>query len=93
VLIAALVLFLIGVGAILWGFGEWAHRGFGPLNLSSTMRVMIVAVTTLVAGIQLAMTAFMASIVNVPLIERRVAVSPPDNSPRRRMSDRTGSPG
>jgi hypothetical protein len=93
VLVAALVLFVIGVAALLWGFGEWAHRGFGPLNLGSTMRVMIVAVTTLVAGIQLAMTAFMASLINVPLIERRIAATPPFGAPRRRVTDRTGNPG
>ena len=54
-----------------WGVGNWASRGFGPLDLSSTMRAMIVAMTTLVAGVQLALTAFMASLLDVPLLERR----------------------
>ena len=36
------------------------------------MRAMIVALTTLVAGTQLALTAFMSSIMNIPLMERRV---------------------
>jgi hypothetical protein len=89
VLIAAFVFFSVGLVALVWGFGEWAQRGFGPLNLGSTMRVMIVALTSLVAGVQLAMTAFMASIINIPLAERRVATVAPPGSPRRRATDRT----
>jgi hypothetical protein len=87
-LIAALIFFAIGVAALIWGFGEWAHRGFGALRLESTMRMMIVALTTLVAGVQLAMTAFMASIINIPLAERRGKAPPPPGSPRRRVTDR-----
>lgn len=90
VLVAALVLFAIGVAALVWGFGEWAQRGFGPLNLGTTMRVMIVAVTTVVAGLQLAMAAFMASIINIPLLERRVAAVPPPGGLRRRAADHAG---
>ncbi|MEO6395613.1 MAG: glycosyltransferase family 2 protein [Devosia sp.] len=80
VLLAALVLTLLGLVALIWGFGEWAARGFGPLPMSSTMRAMILAVTTLVAGLQLAMSAFMASIIDIPLSEGRVGV-PRDDRP------------
>src|SRR5690606_18408437 len=55
----ALVLVAAGVGALLWGLGQWAARDFGSLNPSTTMRPMILAMTTLVAGLQLAMSAFM----------------------------------
>lgn len=74
-LVLAAVLIAVGLGALFWGFGQWAARDFGPLNLSTTMRAMIVALTTLVAGTQLALTAFMSSIINIPLMERRVELS------------------
>jgi hypothetical protein len=43
---------------------------------SPAVTLMIVALTTLVAGTQLALTAFMSSIMNIPLMERRVEVDP-----------------
>lgn len=87
-LLIAIALILIGIVGLGWGFGEWASRGFGPLPLSSTMRAMILAVTTLVAGLQLAMTAFMASMIDIPLSERRVADVPREDYMVRRSTDR-----
>jgi hypothetical protein len=49
---------------------------------------MIVAMTTLVAGIQLAMSAFMASMIDIPLNERRVQQVPTDDHMLRRRTDR-----
>jgi glycosyltransferase involved in cell wall biosynthesis len=83
ILIIAVTLAAVGIVALLWGFGEWASRGFGPLPLSSTMRAMIIAVTTLVAGLQLAMAGFMASMIDIPLNERRVEVPRDDHMVRR----------
>ncbi|HWA19141.1 MAG TPA: glycosyltransferase family 2 protein [Devosia sp.] len=83
VLLVAVALFLAGVAALIWGFSEWAARGFGPLPLSSTMRAMIIALTTLVAGVQLAMSAFMASMIDIPLNEHRVEVPRDDHLVRR----------
>jgi hypothetical protein len=83
VLIIAALLTVVGIAALVWGFGEWASRGFGPLPLASTMRAMIVAVTTLVAGLQLAMSAFMASMIDIPLNEHRVEVPRDDHMVRR----------
>jgi glycosyltransferase involved in cell wall biosynthesis len=88
VLLVAAVLALVGLVALGWGFVEWAQRGFGPLPLSSTMRAMILAVTALVAGLQLAMSAFMASMIDVPLNERRISEVPRDDHMLRRLEDR-----
>jgi hypothetical protein len=88
VLLVAIGLIVIGLVALGWGFVQWAERGFGPLPLSSTMRAMILAVTTLVAGLQLAMSAFMASMIDVPLNERRTADVPRDDHMLRRLEDR-----
>jgi len=76
VLAVAVVLVVVGIGALLWGLGQWADRGFGALNPSTTMRAMILAMTTLVAGLQLAMSAFMSSMVTIPLQEGRLAELP-----------------
>lgn len=72
VLAAAAVLVVVGAGALFWGLGQWAARDFGALNPSTTMRAMILAMTTLVAGLQLAMSAFLSSMVTIPLHEGRV---------------------
>jgi glycosyltransferase involved in cell wall biosynthesis len=87
-LAAALVLVLIGLAAIAWAVVAWATAGFGPLDSSSVPRFMIVAMTTIVAGIQLAMSAFMASMIDIPLNERRVQQVPVDDHMLRRRSDR-----
>jgi hypothetical protein len=69
---------LIGFGALLWGVNQWAMREFGPLNLTSTMRAVILAMTFMVCGFQLMMSGFMSSIINIPIYERRISDAPPD---------------
>ena len=88
VLLFAGALVLVGLIALGWGFSQWSARGFGPLTLGTTMRAMILAVTTLVAGLQLAMSAFMASMIDVPLNERRISEVPREDWMVRRAGDR-----
>ena len=87
-LTAAVILVVIGLGAIGWAAFAWATTGFGPLYTSSVPRFMIVAMTTLVAGIQLAMSAFMSSMIDIPLNERRLEQVPVDDHMLRRRADR-----
>jgi hypothetical protein len=75
------LLMMVGLGAAIWGVTQWAERGFGDLDTSGTMRAMIVATTTLVAGTQLALTAFMSSVINIPLLEQRLSPGPDPTSP------------
>lgn len=77
ILTAAVVLILIGFVALGWAFVTWATAGFGDLQDGIVSRFMIVAMTLLVAGLQIAMNAFMSSMINIPLSERRVL--PPDD--------------
>jgi glycosyltransferase involved in cell wall biosynthesis len=88
VLIVAAILVIIGLGALVWGLAQWADRDFGMLNPSTTMRAMILALTTLVAGLQLAMSAFMSSMITIPLLERRMTTVPPEDYMVRRATDR-----
>ncbi|WEK03153.1 MAG: glycosyltransferase family 2 protein [Candidatus Devosia phytovorans] len=77
ILIVAVGLMLIGMVALFWGLGQWAVRDFGPLNPSSTLRPVILAMTALVGGFQMMMSGFMSSIMNIPIYERRIAETPP----------------
>jgi glycosyltransferase involved in cell wall biosynthesis len=76
ILLAAATLMLVGIVALVWGVAEWAERDFGPLNPSSTMRPVILAMTALVSGFQMMMSGFMSSMINIPIYERRVADTP-----------------
>ena len=89
ILLFAILLILIGLVTLGWGVNEWAQRGFGLLNPGSTMRAMIIAMTTLVVGVQLMMSGFMSSMINIPLYEQRVTDGPPpdDQIERRRHDD------
>ncbi|UJW85174.1 glycosyltransferase family 2 protein [Devosia sp. SL43] len=77
VLAVAILLMLAGFASLVWGLSEWAERDFGPLNLTSTMRAVIVAMTAMVCGFQLMMSGFMSSMINIPIYERRIAELPP----------------
>jgi glycosyltransferase involved in cell wall biosynthesis len=87
VLTAAAVLVLIGIGALVWAMISWGTVGFGALSDYAVTRFMIVAMTMLVAGLQLAMTAFMGSMINIPLAERRIVQVPMDDHMLRRQTD------
>ena len=78
ILLASIALMLIGMSALVWGLGEWAARDFGSLNPSSTMRPVILALTALVSGFQMMMSGFMSSMINIPIVERRIADTPKD---------------
>ncbi|WP_247657561.1 glycosyltransferase family 2 protein [Aquabacter sp. L1I39] len=67
VLRAALVLALVGLAFTIWAFASWAGTGFGDLQYGRVMRVLILGLTGLASAIQLAFTAFLASVVEMPL--------------------------
>lgn len=90
VLTASVVFVMIGFVALLWAFVAWATTGFGDIEGGMVSRFMIVAMTMLMAGLQMAMSAFMSSMINIPLSERRVVV-PTDGPPPERATD-TSSP-
>lgn len=72
-LLVAVVLIVVGIGAVAWGVTQWAAQSFGPFESATALRAMILSLTSLVAGLQLAMSAFMASMIDIPLNERRIA--------------------
>ncbi|HUV32717.1 MAG TPA: glycosyltransferase family 2 protein [Devosiaceae bacterium] len=77
ILVVALPLTLAGLAGLIWSVINWAVLDFGPLAYSSTMRVMIISMTAFVAGLQLTMTGFLSSMMNIPIRERRFAEREP----------------
>lgn len=88
-LTVAIVLIIGGVALVVASLGTWADAGFGRLANGGPMRMMITAMTAIVAGVQLAMTGFMASMINIPLTERRLTLAPPPDDV---MLRRAGEP-
>jgi glycosyltransferase involved in cell wall biosynthesis len=72
VLIAAIPLALAGLVGLVWSLAFWAGQNFGPLAYSSTMRIVIISMTAFVAGLQLVMTGFLSSMIEIPVSEGRV---------------------
>lgn len=65
-LIVAGVLFLGGFSGLLYCMSQWVDAGFGPLEYSDMLRLLLVSMTAMAMGGQLALTAFVSSIVEIP---------------------------
>lgn len=72
ILVVAIPLAIAGLAGLVWSVLHWAGEDFGPLAYSSTMRIMIVSMTAFVTGLQLALTGFLSSMINIPIRERRL---------------------
>lgn len=66
ILIVAAALFVGGLGGLVSCTLIWAGSGFGPLDYSSMLRLLIFSMTAMTTGTQLALTAFLSSIMEVP---------------------------
>jgi hypothetical protein len=61
----ALVLFLAGMGGAIWALNYWADLGFGAIQYSNVMRILIISLTAVVVAVQAAASAFLASIFSI----------------------------
>ena len=61
ILQVAVVVFLGGVAGSVWAVMHWASLGFGPIPYNLVMRVLVIALTAVAVGIQLAASGFLAS--------------------------------
>jgi hypothetical protein len=66
VLIGAAAVALSGLGGVIWCSLQWAASGFGPLEYSSFLRTLILSLTAIAIGVQLALTAFLSAIIDIP---------------------------
>lgn len=64
-LILSLILVLTGLAGVAWAAQLWSVKDFGPLNYQNMMRILIVAVTCLAAGLQLGFSAFMLGVMQI----------------------------
>ena len=77
-LILGIVLFLAGVGGAGCAFYFWGAGAFGELVPSSMMRLIIPSVTALVVGAQVGLSAFMLSVLMIPIRNRLTRQNPLD---------------
>ena len=66
ILVVAIVIGLAGLAGLIWCVLRWASTGFGALEYSSLMRVLIVSLTALTIAVQLALTGFLSGIIEIP---------------------------
>lgn len=81
ILLVAIALMIGGIIGLFWAVAQWADTGFGRLAYSDMMRIMIISMTALVAGLQMMMTGFLSSMINIPFYERRISDAQPGTSP------------
>jgi glycosyltransferase involved in cell wall biosynthesis len=66
VLVCAAMLAVIGFSGLIWCVLQWASTGFGALEYSAFLRLLILSLTAIAIGVQLALTAFLAAIIEIP---------------------------
>jgi len=64
-LMLAAVFILIGMAGVAWAAQIWSAKNFGALNYRDMMRILIVAVTGIVAGLQLGFAAFLMGVMQI----------------------------
>jgi len=66
-LLVALVIGALGVCGLFWCVAKWSSTGFGALQYASLLRVLVLSLTAVAASLQLALTAFLAGIMEIPV--------------------------
>jgi glycosyltransferase involved in cell wall biosynthesis len=64
-LLVGAILVLIGIGCSIYAFVRWERTYFGPLKLSSSLRIVIPALTALVLGCQTILSSFFLSVLGM----------------------------
>jgi hypothetical protein len=65
-LLIALAIGLVGMGGVIWSVAGWASVGFGSLDYAPMLRRLILSMTAVAVAIQLALTAFLSAIMEIP---------------------------
>jgi glycosyltransferase involved in cell wall biosynthesis len=67
ILIGSAVVALSGLVGVISCVLQWASTGFGPLEYSALLRILILSLTAIAIGVQLALTGFLSTIVAIPV--------------------------
>jgi glycosyltransferase involved in cell wall biosynthesis len=66
-LLIGFMLAIFGAAGFIWSFSVWARTGFGALNYPLVLRILIASMTAIAASIQLVLSAFFMSILDIKL--------------------------
>ncbi|HWA21443.1 MAG TPA: glycosyltransferase [Caulobacterales bacterium] len=61
----SLLFVLIGIGGAGWALLYWASLNFGEISYNLVLRVLLISLTAIVVGVQMAASAFLASVFNL----------------------------
>jgi glycosyltransferase involved in cell wall biosynthesis len=64
-LLISISITLTGLSGMVWAFYQWGLMEFGPINYHYMMRLVTFSLMLIVVGIQLCLTSFLASIVDL----------------------------
>ena len=64
-LVLGFITTLIGLGLSIYGFFLWSRNNFGVLEVQTTLRLIIPAVTTIIMGVQIVLFSFFFSILGL----------------------------
>jgi glycosyltransferase involved in cell wall biosynthesis len=65
-LVGGAIIALLGTAGLLFCTLRWAATGFGGLEYSTLLRVLVMSLTAIAIGIQLALTGFLSAIIEIP---------------------------
>ena len=65
-LLVGVALILTGLLGAIWCVAQWADGDFGPIADSRVLRVLVLAFTSLAAGIQIGLAGFLAGVMETP---------------------------
>ena len=69
-LVVAAVVTATGMVGFIWTLFAWASFEFGPISYPVVMRVLVLSLVCIAAGVQLAFTSFLLGIMDIPLARR-----------------------
>jgi len=58
-------LLFFGLGGVIWALSVWRSVHFGSLNYPYVMRLMIASMTLIGSGVQISLSAFLASVIDI----------------------------
>jgi glycosyltransferase involved in cell wall biosynthesis len=67
ILLGSAIIAFAGVAGVVICILQWASTGFGALEYSALMRILILSLTAIAIGVQLALTGFLSAIVEIPI--------------------------
>lgn len=81
----ALIIGVSGMAGVIWCVLQWGEAGFGALEYASMLRTLMLSLTAIAVAIQLALTAFLSGIMEIPV--RGQAEQSPQN-----VAEKSASP-